>query len=453
MTLNIIILAAGRGKRMSSALPKVLHTLAGNPLLERVVNTANHLNPAAIYVVYGHEGELVKNRLEHLNVNWIEQVEQLGTGHAVAQAIAHVEDQSRVLVLVGDIPLITAATLQKLIAQTPAGGLGIVTANLANPTGLGRVLRDKDQKMVAIVEEKDASEQQKQIHEINSGILIAPALALKRWLPALQNNNAQGEYYLPDIVSMAVAENVTVSTVLVDSAEEVQGVNDRSQLVMLERYYQRQQAEKLMLSGVTILDPNRFDLRGEAKIAADVTIDINVVMEGRISIGKGSYIGPHVILKNVDIGENVEIKAHSVIEGASVENDCTIGPFARIRPGTKLSVGVHVGNFVEIKKSTVGAKSKINHLSYVGDATIGQAVNIGAGTITCNYDGVNKHPTVIGDGAFIGSNTSLVAPIEVGRGATVGAGSTLSRNVPADQLTLTRSEQKTIQGWKRPIKK
>lgn len=453
MSLNIVILAAGQGKRMRSRLPKVLHKLAGKPLLEHVVDTAQTLNPKNIFIVYGHGGDQVREQLKHLSVDWIEQPQQLGTGHAVAQAIPHIDDNSHVLVLVGDAPLITSATLQELIKQTSANSVGMVTATMPNPTGLGRIVRDTSNNVIAIVEEKDATAAQKQIQEINSGIIMAPTNKLKTWLANLKNNNQQNEYYLTDIMTMAVSDNVAITAVNAATPEEVQGINDRMQLLQLERYYQHQQAKQLMINGVTIIDPQRLDIRGKLDCATDVTIDINVIIEGNVTIGTGSYIGPNAILRDTHIGENVSIKSNCVIEEANIANDCTIGPFARIRPGTVLANEVHIGNFVEVKNSHIATKSKINHLSYVGDANVGQGVNIGAGTITCNYDGANKHQTVIEDDVFIGSNTSLIAPITVGKGATIGAGSILNKSVPADALTFNRAEARTISSWKRPAKK
>lgn len=453
MSLNIVILAAGQGKRMKSRLPKVLHKLAGKSLLEHVVDTAKTLNPNNIFIIYGHGGDQVREQLKHLSVTWIEQTQQLGTGHAVAQAIPQIDDNSQVLVLVGDAPLVTSETLQQLIKQTSANSVGMVTVTMPDPTGLGRIVRDTSNHVIAIVEEKDATATQKQIREINSGIIMAPANKLKIWLANLKNNNQQNEYYLTDIMTMAVSDNVTITTVNAATPEEVQGINDRMQLLQLERYYQYQQAKQLMINGVTVLDPQRLDIRGKLDCAPDVTIDINVIIEGNVTIGTGSYIGPNTILRDTNIGENVSIKSNCVIEEANIANDCTIGPFARIRPGTALANEVHVGNFVEVKNSKVAAKSKINHLSYVGDANVGQGVNIGAGTITCNYDGANKHQTIIEDEVLIGSNTALVAPITVGKGATIGAGSTLNKNAPADALTFNRAEARSIPGWKRPVKK
>lgn len=450
--LNIIILAAGQGKRMQSKLPKVLHPLAGKPLLAHIINTVQQLNPEKIFVVYGHGGKQVRTALADLPVQWVEQKEQLGTGHAVMQVMPYVDEQAKLLVLVGDTPIISKDTLQKLLSNITNNELSLLTAEMPNPTGLGRIIRDNNNKVIRIVEEKDATIEQRQIHETNTGIIATSAKNFKRWLPELNNNNAQGEYYLTDILAMAVAEQIAVNAVKSVSYEEVLTVNDRIQLAQLERYYQRQQAQKLMLAGVTLLDPARFDLRGEAHIANDVTIDVNVILEGQIMIGTNSYIGSNTILRNVKIGENVTIKANTVIEDAVIENNCTIGPFARIRPDSHLNQGVHIGNFVEIKKSTIGENSKINHLSYVGDAEIGKEVNIGAGTITCNYDGVNKHKTIIADNAFIGSNSSLIAPMTVGENATIGAGSAVRGNIPADALAVTRAEQRIVEKWQRPRK-
>jgi len=444
MKLNIIILAAGRGKRMKSTLPKVLHPLAGQPLLERIIHTAQSLNPAHIYVVYSQPE--VQKQLAHLNVQWIEQTEQLGTGHAVGQVLPHLNSDSTALILPGDTPLITAATLQKLLAATPKNGIGIITADLYDPTGFGRIVRDDKGDICGIVEHVDATPEQLEISEINSAIFAAPVSQLKQWVPQIKNNNAQKEYYLPSIVPMALAEHCSVSSIFA-SYEEVGGINDRSQLAELERFYQHDTAQKLMLSGVTIQDPSRFDLRGELQAEHDVVIDINVIIEGKVSIGSGTRIGAHSIIRNSKIGKNVDIRPHSIIDGADIGNDCIVGPFARIRPETQLLTGVHIGNFVETKKVVIGKGSKANHLSYLGDAEIGSGVNIGAGTITCNYDGVHKHKTVIGDGAFIGSNTALVAPVTIGKNTTIGAGSTITKPVPDSALALTRSEQKLIMNW------
>jgi bifunctional UDP-N-acetylglucosamine pyrophosphorylase/glucosamine-1-phosphate N-acetyltransferase len=452
MPLNVIILAAGQGKRMCSKLPKVLHPIAGKPWLLHLVNTAQQLNPSKTFIIYGHGGEQVRSTLASLTVSWVEQKEQLGTGHAVLQAAPQFDPNARILVLVGDIPLISLQALQTFLQQVPANAVGIVTAKMADPTGLGRILRDENDNVIGIVEDKDATAEQKQIQEISTGIIIAPADRLKHWLPAIKNNNKQAEYYLPDILPMAISEGIKIHTVSTTMSEEGQGINDRVQLAQLERFQQKQQAKQLMLQGVTLLDPDRFDLRGNAQIAADVTIDINVILEGDIKIGANSYIGPNCYLRNVQIGENVTIKANSVLEEAVIANHCIIGPFARIRPGTELAEHVHIGNFVEVKNAKVNSHSKINHLSYVGDATIDKAVNIGAGTITCNYDGVNKHRTIIEDKAFIGSNSALVAPITIGEEATIAAGSTITKNAPAKALTITRSEQRSIADWPRSKK-
>lgn len=452
-SLNIIILAAGQGKRMRSQLPKILHPLAGKPILKHIIDTAAQLNAKNIFIVNGHGGAQIREQLKSENVTWVTQEKQLGTGHAAAQTLPHLDEESRVLILLGDVPLISTQTLQKLLTQTPHDSLALVTVKMPNPYGLGRILRDAQNQVISIVEEKDATETQRKIKEINTGIFLVNAKDLHRWLPQLQNHNAQGEYYLTDIISLAVKEKMPITTVNAESPEEVQGINDRAQLVALERYHQQKMAKQFLLAGVTIIDPQRFDLRGELTAAEDVTIDINVILEGKVSIGKNSVIGPHCILRNVAIGENVVIKPHCVIEDARISNACVIGPFARIRPGTELAHDVHIGNFVEIKKSKVDVGSKINHLTYVGDATVGKKVNIGAGTITCNYDGVNKHETVIGDGAFIGSGTELVAPVFIGENATIGAGSVITHEAPSNALTLRRAKQVSFTSWKRPEKK
>ena len=449
MGLHVIVLAAGKGQRMMSELPKVLHPLGGKPLLEHVIHTAQQLNPQAIHVVYGNGGGAVSQVLSHLPVNWVEQTQLLGTGHAVLQALPHCPETERVLILYGDVPLISISSLQKLLDQTPIDQLGLIVAELANPHGFGRILRDDQGKITAIVEQRDANEAQQAIKEINTGIMTVPVRHLKKWLPQLKNTNQQQEYYLTDVIALAAGEGLAVHGATALSSEETRGVNDRVELAALERFYQRQTALTLMRQGVTIADPDRIDIRGDAKIAADVFIDINVILEGRVIIGKNSRIGPNVSLKDVEIAENVEILANSVIEGAVIADHCHIGPFARIRPGTVLASGVKVGNFVEVKKSRLGKNTKAPHLTYLGDADIGEQVNIGAGTITCNYDGVNKSPTKIEDGAFIGSNTALVAPVTVGKNAIIGAGSTISRDAPADALTVARARQTTIKGWKR----
>lgn len=452
--LDVIILAAGHGKRMHSTLPKVLHTLAGKPLLQYIVETVKGLQPHAVYVVYGNGGGQVPKSLSHLAVNWVKQTELLGTGHAVAQAIPAIkQDEGLVLILLGDTPLVSLVTLQKLIHMTKTHQMGLITLTTRQPFGLGRILRDQQGKLTQIVEEKDASTEQKKIQEVNSGIFYVPMKLLKRWLPKIKKINAQGEYYLTDIIPMAVDEKIEIITVSSDTDGEMQGVNDRVQLAKLERYFQQQAAEKLMLAGVTLRDPGRFDLRGQLTVEKDVVIDVNVILEGKNTIGANSTVGAHTVLKDVKIGKNVEIKPHCLIEGAIIGDNCIVGPFARIRPDSFLKNNVHIGNFVEIKKSQIEQETKINHLSYIGDANIGKYVNIGAGTITCNYDGAVKHETIIEDDVFVGSNTALIAPIRIQKGATIGAGSTLNKDVPAGKLTLNRAETHTIDNWTRPQKK
>lgn len=453
-SLEVVVLAAGRGKRMYSNLPKVLHQLAGKPLLQYIVETVYQLKPETIFVVYGNGGSQVPNTLPDLPVTWVKQKEILGTGHAVAQAIPHIKKEtSRVLIVLGDTPLVNLETLTELITQTGENQIGLITVKTEQPFGLGRILRNIQENVVQIVEEKEATPEQKKIKEINSGVFCVPAALLKRWLPEIKQNNAQGEYYLTDIVAMAVRDEIPVVTVTSNNPGEMQGINDRVQLAQLERHYQQQQAEALMLQGLTLRDPQRFDLRGELTIGKDVVIDVNVIVEGKNTIGENSYIGPNTVLKNVEIGANVTIKGNCFIEEAIITDQCTVGPFARIRPGTRLEANVHVGNFVEIKNSHIQSNTKINHLSYVGDATIGQHVNIGAGTITCNYDGQNKHRTTIEEGVFVGSNTALVAPIHVGKNAVIGAGSTLSKCVPAEQLTVSRAKARSLANWKRSTRK
>jgi bifunctional UDP-N-acetylglucosamine pyrophosphorylase/glucosamine-1-phosphate N-acetyltransferase len=454
MKLDVIILAAGHGKRMHSTLPKVLHKLAGKPLLQYVVETVKGLKPDNVYVVYGNGGGQVPSCLGHLAVNWVKQSELLGTGHAVRQAVEEIkQDASRVLILLGDTPLVSLATLKKLIHATEIHQIGLITLTTEQPFGLGRILRDQQGKVVQIIEEKDATSEQKKIQEVNSGIFYVPIKCLKRWLPKIKKINAQGEYYLTDIITMAIDEKVEIVTVSLDVDGEMQGVNDRVQLAKLERYFQQQTAEKLMLAGVTLRDPNRFDLRGELTVEKDVVIDVDVILEGKNNIGANSSIGSHTILKDVKIGKNVEIKPYCLIEGAIIGDNCIIGPFARIRPESVLKNNVHIGNFVEVKKSQIEQETKINHLSYIGDASIGKNVNIGAGTITCNYDGAAKHQTQIEDDVFVGSNTALIAPIRIQKGATIGAGSTLNKDAPPGKLTLNRAETQIFENWKRPRKK
>ncbi len=448
----IIVLAAGQGTRMRSSLPKVLHPLASKPLLQHVVDTATRLDPTSIHVVYGHGGEQVQQQLGNLPVNWVLQAEQLGTGHAVEQALPALQEEEMVLILYGDVPLIRIETLETLMEGAAEDGFALLTVSLDDPSGYGRIVRDASGNVARIVEQKDASDEELQIREINTGIMALSTQRLRRWIDALENSNAQGEFYLTDIVEMAVADGVEVHAVNAPTEAEVQGINDRLQLAQLERFYQRQQAEALMRSGVTLIDPERFDLRGRLECEQDVTIDINVIIEGEVKLGEGVRIGANCHIKDAVIKAGTEILSNCVIESAKVGAECRVGPFSRIRPGTEL-VGInHVGNFVEIKNSRVDSGSKINHLAYVGDSSVGRRVNIGAGVITCNYDGANKHRTIIGDDVFVGSDCQLVAPVEIEAGATIGAGSTIVKTAPADQLTLSRPKQHTLRGWKRPAK-
>jgi bifunctional UDP-N-acetylglucosamine pyrophosphorylase / glucosamine-1-phosphate N-acetyltransferase len=453
MKLGVVILAAGLGKRMRSGLPKVLHPLGGKPLLAHVLDTAKAVGAERIVTVYGHGGERVRNALADAECVWVEQTPQLGTGHAVMQAMPQVADMDRVLILYGDVPLISAETLGRLLHVAAQTDLAILTAVAANPSGYGRILRDARGQVTGIVEEKDATPEERAVTEVNTGFLVADRGRLNAWLSRIGNDNVQGEYYLTDITALAAAEGVTVATAHPGRLTEVAGVNDRVQLAELERDYQRHAAEDLMRAGVTLADPARFDLRGTLHAEPDVTIDINCVIEGEVWLGSGVSIGPNCVLKDCRIGPSTRVMANSMIEGAQIGADARIGPFARLRPETRLADQTHVGNFVELKKTSLGEGSKANHLAYLGDAEIGAGVNVGAGTITCNYDGANKSTTRIGDGAFIGSNTALVAPVNVGVGATIGAGSVITRNAPANELTLTRVKQVTIQGWQRPMKR
>ncbi len=453
MSLEVVVLAAGQGTRMKSELPKVLHQLAGKPLLSHVVETAVMMDAQAIHVVVGHGGEQVEASLQRHPINWITQAQQLGTGHAVAQALPAIDTKSMVLILYGDVPLTPITTLNRLLEKLDSNSIGLLTVQLRDPTGYGRILRDEQGLVQAIVEEKDATIEQRAIKEGNTGIIAVNCAKLKDWLPKLSSNNAQGEYYLTDIVAMAVSEGMRVEAEVVTIEQEVQGINSRRQLAELERWYQLKQAEKLMDQGVTLADPARLDIRGEVTVAQDIFIDANVLLEGKVSIGNRVKIGPNVVIKNAQIGSGVTIHANTVIEDAQIEDNCDIGPFARLRPQTHLAQGAKIGNFVEIKKSYIGLGSKVNHLSYVGDAEIGKQVNVGAGTITCNYDGANKFKTKILDGVFVGSNTALVAPITVGENATIGAGSTLSKDVAADTLVVARGKPKVVEGWQRPKKK
>jgi bifunctional UDP-N-acetylglucosamine pyrophosphorylase/glucosamine-1-phosphate N-acetyltransferase len=451
MSLAIVILAAGQGTRMYSDLPKVLHCLADKPLISHVIDCAQQLKPDSLQVIYGHGGEQVKNSVRATGVTWVKQAQQLGTGHAVQQALPQVDGDSKVLILYGDVPLISAATLQKLI-QTPDKTLALLTAVVANPQGYGRIVRNAQGQVQAIVEQKEATPAQQQIKEINTGILALKAPYLRPFLQQLNNDNSQGEYYLTDIIAMAVDAGLVVQTFQPQNEHEVMGINNRQQLAVLERHYQCQRAIELMQQGVTLRDPARFDVRGQLSVGRDVEIDINVILQGKVHLGNRVKIGANCVLRDVVIGDEVEILPNCVLEQAQVGDGCRIGPFARLRPDTRLAKQVHVGNFVEIKKSTVDNLSKINHLSYIGDSQIGQKVNIGAGTITCNYDGVHKHQTVIGDEAFIGSDTQLIAPVKVGAGATIGAGSTITRDTPKGKLTLSRTKQVTLDHWQKPKK-
>ncbi len=456
---TVIILAAGQGTRMRSDLPKVLHVVGGKPLLAHVIDTAIQLEARRVCVVYGHGGERVRASLAHLPVTWVEQASQLGTGHAVLQALPHLQHGDTALILYGDVPLIRPETLRTLLdavvpsPDAPKGALALLTVDLLDPTGYGRILRDEAGQVIGIVEEKDATPRERQVREVNTGVLAVDGGYLANWIARLDTRNAQGEYYLTDIVSLAVADGVPVRTTAPSVLIEVLGVNQRVQLAELERAYQLCRARELMLQGVTLRDPARFDLRGELTVGRDVEIDIGVIFEGQVQLGDRVRIGPHCFLKDVTIADDTEVRAHSVLEGATVGQGCVIGPFARLRPGTTLDSRVHVGNFVEIKQSQVQEGSKINHLSYIGDADVGRGVNVGAGTITCNYDGANKHRTVIGDRVFVGSNTALVAPVEIGADAIIGAGSVIVCNAPSGELTLSRARQETRPGWKRPTKK
>ncbi|MAS08624.1 bifunctional UDP-N-acetylglucosamine diphosphorylase/glucosamine-1-phosphate N-acetyltransferase GlmU [Salinisphaera sp.] len=452
MSLHIVILAAGQGKRMNSALPKVLQPLGDRPLLRHVVETAQALDPAAIHVVYGHGGERVQQALTDMPVNWVYQAEQLGTGHAVGQAMDHVPDDARVLVLYGDVPLVRANTLSNLVAAADNGALALLTVVLADPTGYGRIVRDDNNRVQRIVEERDADAGERHIQETNTGLLCAGAAALRDWLSRLTDDNDQGEYYLTDCVALAAADGAPVTAGQAATEAETQGINNKLDLARAERLFQRRQADALMAAGLTLRDPARFDLRGALRAGRDSEIDVGVVVEGQVTLGDNVVIGPHVVLKNCAIDDDTRIEAHSVIEGATIGRRCAIGPFARLRPDTHVADRAKIGNFVETKKTRLGEASKINHLSYVGDAEVGAGVNIGAGVITCNYDGANKHITRIGDDAFIGSDCQLVAPVSVGAGATIGAGSTVTKDAPAGALTLSRVRQSTVTGWRRPTK-
>ena len=453
MKLGVVILAAGQGTRMRSRLPKVLHDLAGRPLLDHAIQAAKRLSPEQVVVVYGHGGEQVKGAFSDQDLTWVEQKQQLGTGHALAQAMPVIQDVDQIMVLYGDVPLLRDKTLSSLITASMYSDLAVLTAAFDDPTGYGRVVRDQNGKIQRIVEHKDATADELEITEINTGIMVAKRDSMENWLGQVDNKNAQGEFYLTDVIGLAVSDGVCVQTSQPKELDEVAGVNDRAQLAHLETKFQQWQSEKLMQNGLGLRDPARFDLRGTLEFGQDVNIDINVLLEGDIEFGSDVSIGANTVIRNCQIGDGVIIKENCVLEDAIVGNNCTIGPFARIRPQTELAEDAHIGNFVEIKKSHVGTGSKVNHLTYIGDCTIGQSVNVGAGTITCNYDGANKHQTEIGDRAFIGSNSALVAPVVIGPGATIGAGSTITGKAPEETLTLTRAKQLSLKSWKRPTKK
>jgi bifunctional UDP-N-acetylglucosamine pyrophosphorylase/glucosamine-1-phosphate N-acetyltransferase len=451
--INVVVLAAGKGTRMYSAKPKVLHELAGRSLLQHSIDTANALQAGSIHVVIGHEADQLRAALAGQNLHFAVQERQLGTGHAVNQALPQLDNDAVALILYGDVPLIRAETLSQLVAPVDASSMSVLTCVVANPQGLGRIVRDAAGGIRAIIEEKDATPAQRTVKEINTGFMAIPVARLHNWLPRIQNKNAQGEYYLTDIIALAIADGCKVHTVQCADESEAAGVNNRQQLAELERQYQKRETTRLMLAGVTMRDPSRVDLRGNISIAQDVELDVNIVLEGKVDIASNVKIGPNCVLKNVSIGAGTEIAANSVIEDATIGTDCSIGPFARIRPGTVLEAEAKIGNFCEVKNSRIGTHSKVNHLSYIGDSELGVDVNIGAGTITCNYDGVNKSRTTIGDKVFIGSNTALVAPVTIATGATVGAGSVITKDVGKDQLAIARGRQSNIDGWERPKKK
>lgn len=449
--INAIILAAGKGTRMNSTKPKVLQTLSDKTLLEHVLIQAQQLC-SKVYVVYGFGGEQVQQTINDASINWVEQVEQLGTGHAVAQAMPQIDDDSISLILYGDVPLIEQSTLKKLIAHAQESGVALLSIILENPTGYGRILRKNDQ-IQAIIEQKDANNEQLAISEVNTGIMAVNSGLLRIYLGELGTNNAQSEFYLTDIIAMAVNDGKIIASVIAENEFEVAGVNDKIQLAKLERTFQQNQAIQFMQDGLTLKDPSRFDCRGLLSFGQDCEIDVNVLVEGDVSLGYNTTIAPNCIIKNAKIGNNVVILSNSVIENAVINDGASIGPFARIRPETTIGENAKIGNFVEVKKSSIGKNAKISHLSYVGDTLMGEAVNIGAGVITCNYDGVNKHQTIIEEGAFVGSDSQLIAPVNIGKNATIGAGSTISKNAPAGQLTLSRSKQMSLKNWNKPSKK
>ena len=451
MSLSVVILAAGKGTRMRSSLPKVLHPIADKPMVSHVIDSARQLNADNIYVVYGFGGDILKSKVIGEDLTFVEQIDQLGTGHAVDMASPFIKDDEDVLVLYGDVPLTKGSTLESLLAVKPINGMSLLTVHLANPNGYGRIVRDNGQ-VVGIIEQKDASAEQLLINEANTGILLANGGDLKRWLSNLSSDNAQGEYYLTDIIAAAHSEGKSITTAHPETEIEVEGANNRVQLAALERAYQARQAEELMLAGATLRDPARIDVRGDLSVGQEVIVDVNCIFEGKVSIADGVIIGANCILKSCTVGKNTEIKPNSIIEDAEIGENCSLGPFARIRPGSIMKNDSHVGNFVEMKKTTLGEGAKAGHLSYLGDSDIGAKVNIGAGTITCNYDGVNKFKTVIGEGAFIGSNSSLVAPVNIGTKATIGAGSVIVKDVEEADLAVARGKQRNIANWPKPVK-
>ncbi|TVO37176.1 bifunctional UDP-N-acetylglucosamine diphosphorylase/glucosamine-1-phosphate N-acetyltransferase GlmU [Vibrio algivorus] len=452
MNFSAVILAAGKGTRMYSEKPKVLHRLAGRPMAKHVIDTCAKVGAQNIHLVYGHGGDQMKEALGSEPVNWVLQEKQLGTGHAVNQAAPDFADDEKVLILYGDVPLISSETIENLLDAQPNGGIALLTVILKKPEGYGRIIR-RNGPVVAIVEQKDATEEQKLIKEINTGVMVATGGDLKRWLSALKNENAQGEYYLTDIIAAAHKEGRAVEAVHPVSPIEVEGVNDRAQLARLERAYQSMQAQRLLEQGVMLRDPSRFDLRGEVHFGMDIEIDVNVILKGKVTIGNNVQIGAGCILKDCEIKDNAILYPYSIIEDSVVGEECTVGPYARLRPGSELKKAAHVGNFVEIKNATLGQDSKAGHLTYLGDAQIGERVNVGAGVITCNYDGANKFKTVIGDDVFVGSDSQLIAPVTIADGATIGAGTTLTKDVSDNELVITRAKERVIAGWKRPTKK
>ena len=449
--MNIVILAAGMGKRMHSSLPKVLHLLAGKSMLEHVIATARALMPEKLVVVYGHGGEQVLRQITGPDLIFVKQEPQLGTGHAVMQAVPELDESVPTLILYGDVPLIGIESLRRLVSIAGNERLGILTVEMPDPTGYGRIIR-VDGRIRRIVEQKDGREEELAVKEINTGMMVVPTALLKRWLSSLTNDNVQGEYYLTDIVSRAVSENIDIVSSQPDDISETMGVNSKKQLAKLERVYQKNIASRLLDDGVSLADPDRIDVRGSLQCGRDVFIDVNCVFEGEVTLADGVTVGPNCVVRNCLIGENAEIRPFCHLDGAKIGPGSLIGPYARLRPGAELGEEVHIGNFVEVKNSHIAAQSKANHLAYVGDSTVGSRVNIGAGAITCNYDGANKHRTVIGDDAFIGTNCELVAPVRVGSGATIGAGTTLTKDAPAGSLTVSRVRQTTINDWKRPVK-